>query len=450
MTEEELRVLAWTLLGEAAGEGPAGMAAVAHVIRNRAASGRFPDNPAAVALQSNSQGTHQFSTWNAITNGGNLPRARYPVGSESFNSALRIAEKVFGATPGADPTQGATHYYSPKGMKDGAAPYWWRSEARRGEKQIGGHIFAIKYDPKTAPTPATRSVDPVGAFPSKGQLELVRTGKAAQLPVIGATGGPGLTKPAPQPAKQSLAMIERRIADAPVVSSTTFIYDPVSQSLRPKTASASDLVRAAGKAGAAQPAKQVQSVAGFSVPGGTAGIEAVDRMRILQDQAPTHAGQEGSNKAKPKPVAISDKVRAAQKQFAPVDQERLPVGTGLEAKPLIQSGGLSRDAVDQRIAGKIAGYPSVVRKVAPVPRDPIQRPPVTAPAAARPPLRIVVQRDPVAEVVRESPKSLYYTDPVAFGKTAVSQSGDTSTGSQADAAAARASGNAWRESQARK
>ena len=68
--------------------------------------------------------------------------------------------------------------------------------------------------------------------------------------------------------------------------------------------------------------------------------------------------------------------------------------------------------------------------------------PIAAPimAAARQPLQIVVQRDPVPQ------RSLYYTDPIAFGNRAVSQSGDTSTGSQADAAAARASGEAWRNS----
>lgn len=64
LTQAEKEILAYTLLGEASGEGRAGMAAVMNVIKNRAESGRYSDNPAAVALQKNSRGIRQFSTWN--------------------------------------------------------------------------------------------------------------------------------------------------------------------------------------------------------------------------------------------------------------------------------------------------------------------------------------------------------------------------------------------------
>ena len=43
-----------------------------------------------------------------------------------------------------------------------------------------------------------------------------------------------------------------------------------------------------------------------------------------------------------------------------------------------------------------------------------------------------------------APGPLYRSDPIAFGNQAVSQSGDTSVGSQADAAAARSSGSGGR------
>lgn len=43
-----------------------------------------------------------------------------------------------------------------------------------------------------------------------------------------------------------------------------------------------------------------------------------------------------------------------------------------------------------------------------------------------------------------APTSLYYTNPIAFGQQSVAQSGDTSSGSQAEAAAARASGDGGR------
>lgn len=85
-------------------------------------------------------------------------------------------------------------------------------------------------------------------------------------------------------------------------------------------------------------------------------------------------------------------------------------------------------------APRVAQAP--VRRVAPVPM----------PLAARP-----VQRAPLSILVQGSntirpQQSLYYRDPRAFGNAATSQSGDTSVGSQADAAAARASGDSYRAS----
>lgn len=383
MTPEELRIVAWTLLGEAAGEGNAGMTAVAHVIRNRALSGRFPENPATVALQAN-----QFSTWNAITNGGNLPRARYPVGSTDFERALEIVAKVFSATPGKDPTQGATHYYAPQGMAGGSAPYWWRSEATRGEKKIGNHIFAVRYSPKEAPTPVSRSYDFVGSYPSAGQLEVFRTGAPLQLPVIGPTGGPSL-KEAPVPARMSVAMQEKRLSggDTSGATYTDFIYDPVTQALRPKTAPISDMVRAAQKSNPTQPAKSVQRIAGFAVPS-SGSMESVDRARLLASQTPTYAG----NEIRPKKVT-----QFAQPAAQPAgsinpnkDQSQLgPQPPIPEIVPPVQSGGLSRDAIAARAAGVQAAKALAVPKPRPIPKP--------APA----PLRIVVQRDPIAAVIRK-------------------------------------------------
>ena len=93
-------------------------------------------------------------------------------------------------------------------------------------------------------------------------------------------------------------------------------------------------------------------------------------------------------------------------------------------------------------------YISVTRKV-PVAASPAfvaaKQAPVARRAPAAAPLRVVVQRStPPAQ-----PKSLYYTNPIAFGNDAVSRSGDTSSGNQAEAAAARASGDSWRASRGR-
>lgn len=136
-----------TMLGEAANEGADGMAAVAHVLRNRATDPRWPDSIAGVALQ-----PKQFSTFNAGA-GGNGGGSQYPIGSPIYERAGQVFDAVMGGKH-VDPTGGATHYYSPVGMQklvdDGdqpnAIPKWLDDETARGggRIKIGGHIFVGK------------------------------------------------------------------------------------------------------------------------------------------------------------------------------------------------------------------------------------------------------------------------------------------------------------------
>lgn len=152
LTQAEKEVLAYTLLGEAGGEGRAGMAAVMNVIKNRAESGRYSDNPAAVALQKNSRGIRQFSTWNTKENGGNQPISRYRKSSKEFKEALDIVEKVMaGEIP--DETGRATHFVT-KALFDADKPGWWDAEAPAGEKQIGNHVFGVRVAQQTAASAA--------------------------------------------------------------------------------------------------------------------------------------------------------------------------------------------------------------------------------------------------------------------------------------------------------
>lgn len=406
MTDEELRVLAWTLLGEAAGENSRGMEAVAHVIRNRALSGRYPSNPASVALQSSTSGIHQFSTWNALGQGGNIPRARYPVGSSEFNKALAIAAKVFSATPGKDPTQGATHYYSPKGMPGEAEPYWWRSEAPQGGKKIGNHVFALKREEAVAPTPATRSVTAnPGTFPSSGQMEVFRTGAPLQLPTVGPTGGPGLKsgKTAPVPAKQSLQMqMTREDAGATQRETRTVtLYDPITRSEVKRLPSASDLVRASGDT-----AKRTQ-VAGFSVPGGIDGIRQVDAIRAATPKAPstpTASDRTRAAKTLPKTTAATQfapNIAQPQGTLVRKDMSRLAPSGPLDFVPPTGRP-LSRDA----IAAAAAGAATAVKLTAPkIPPMPLPRPlarPVAVPVPQTTPLKIVVSgANPMAETIKQ-------------------------------------------------
>jgi spore germination cell wall hydrolase CwlJ-like protein len=147
-----------TMLGEAGGEGAEGMAAVAHVLVNRSRDPRWPSKISNVALQ-----PKQFSAWNTGA-GGNNPQ-KYSPDSDAYRRAGAVWDAVASGHH-VDPTGGATHYYSPSGMKalvaDGSqsntVPAWLEQEASRsgGKIQIGGHVFVGK----SAGSP-NRYVDPM-------------------------------------------------------------------------------------------------------------------------------------------------------------------------------------------------------------------------------------------------------------------------------------------------
>lgn len=148
LTNYDRDVVTRTILGEAAGESEAGMAAVASVIRNRVADPRWGDDPAEVALQ-----MQQFSSWNTGV-GGNDLIAKYNPGDPEYDRASQIADMVFEGRM-ADQTGGATHFYSPQGMRDlveqgtqaNVLPDWLQEEnARRGDAPtvIGDHVFTGK------------------------------------------------------------------------------------------------------------------------------------------------------------------------------------------------------------------------------------------------------------------------------------------------------------------
>ena len=156
-TQQDRDVVIRTMLGEAANEGDAGLAAVAWVIRNRAEDPRWPSTVGGVATQSNANGIHQFSVWNEDSSGNNIPQ-RYNPGDRQYERAAYIFDVVMGGQV-RDNTQGATHYYAPRGMQalvdsgyqSNIEPRWLASEtaARGGSNiEIGGHIFTGRARPK--------------------------------------------------------------------------------------------------------------------------------------------------------------------------------------------------------------------------------------------------------------------------------------------------------------
>uniref|UniRef100_UPI00148787A2 conjugal transfer protein TraG N-terminal domain-containing protein n=1 Tax=Ruegeria sp. HKCCD8929 TaxID=2683006 RepID=UPI00148787A2 len=145
LTNYDRDVMIRTIHGEAGRQSDLGQAAVAHVIMNRVADDRWGDNPAEVSLQ-----LKQFSAWNSGVGGNSLP-TKLEEGSEQYERIGRIVDAV-AAGEIEDPTGGATHYYSPAGMRahveageqSNEIPTWLSREtnARGGENvRIGGHVF---------------------------------------------------------------------------------------------------------------------------------------------------------------------------------------------------------------------------------------------------------------------------------------------------------------------
>lgn len=128
LTDRQKDILIRTALGEARGEGVEGMADVIQVIFNRAQSGQYPSDPAAVATQ-----PYQFSTWNR-GEGGNNPQQFKP-SDPIYRKAEQALEAV---TSGSRPdyTGGALFYHTPA-----VNPNWSGEVNRFGTIQRNGHIF---------------------------------------------------------------------------------------------------------------------------------------------------------------------------------------------------------------------------------------------------------------------------------------------------------------------
>jgi len=123
-----LGVAARTVWMEARGEGEAGQRAVAHVLTNQLASGRWGKSLASVCLL-----PFQFSCWNDTD-----PNRRAVLALADDDAALAamagyVADALAGAT---DPTHGATHYYA---QSLAAPPRWARGRTPTAE--IGRHRF---------------------------------------------------------------------------------------------------------------------------------------------------------------------------------------------------------------------------------------------------------------------------------------------------------------------
>lgn len=132
--ELTIDVFARTIWGEARGEGPNGMEAVADVILNRvkAAQDRggywWGDNIISVC-----QKPYQFSCWNRSDSNYKLLQAVTEKSDIYYATAIRVARRAVAGTLD-DITGGATHYHA-----QGILPDW--ASGQTPTATIGHHIF---------------------------------------------------------------------------------------------------------------------------------------------------------------------------------------------------------------------------------------------------------------------------------------------------------------------
>lgn len=132
LNEEEVRLLAATVWGEARSEGESGMRAVAHVMVNRIGP-RFGEDLSTVILS-----PKQFSVWNRGDPNRrtviNLARDPSSIATDpEWAVADRVAREVLSGQS-VDPTNGALFYHT-----RGVRPRWAR--VGEGRQTLGQHIF---------------------------------------------------------------------------------------------------------------------------------------------------------------------------------------------------------------------------------------------------------------------------------------------------------------------
>lgn len=133
-TPRDRDLLIRTVIGEAAGEPPAGQAAVAHVVLNRVKSGKYGGRSIPSVLFAK----NQFEPWQ--TRRAEL--AAISPDSPEYRTAARVVDGVLaGQVP--DPTKGAMHFLNQKIVRErrgGGLPSW--AASMEGTAQdIGQHTF---------------------------------------------------------------------------------------------------------------------------------------------------------------------------------------------------------------------------------------------------------------------------------------------------------------------
>ena len=134
--ENDRDLMIRTIIGEAAQEPPQGQAAVAHVIMNRTALGKWGSTPSSVVLAPG-----QFEPWQTRTRELLAINPRSP----EYQKIGQIVDKV-AAGDEPDFTGGATHFLNPQIVRrrtGGTLPNWAQGQSLN----IGAHSFYAPDNP---------------------------------------------------------------------------------------------------------------------------------------------------------------------------------------------------------------------------------------------------------------------------------------------------------------
>lgn len=466
-----------TLIAEALGEGPEGMRLVAETILNRAA----------IRDLSPEEVVRQPKQYTGLNSPG--PAAKRAWSDPQALSAAQAAWELAQA-PG-DPTGGADHYYAPGTISQ---PYW--AKGMKPTVEAGGHKFfssrplppgelpqvatalSTVPTPRNAPVPVTPSVDLAmyrrNVAPSQfvpdtfaGLNKPRRTlgdelamspiqGGRQQAPMFDAafderTGTMRLTRepmdtqgmyvgrskaPAPAPLLPSAQLAARRATDPALQAALNAKYPAQLPELPPAgpVRTASDRVRG----NPLQTREQATTIASIPTTGGLPSTEQILNGTGFRGGGPIQDPDRLTANVLPPALYGGGVAGVGTQAVAPVPfPPYRVVGSQVDTMPPLPLARPNRTTTALPIAASVAQMPA---RVAP---RPMMRPAglgIGALPAQRAPLRITVSgANPIARPT-----------PILNAARSVTQSGDYSSGNQLEVANLLASGNSWREAQARK
>jgi hypothetical protein len=170
-SEQDVRNLAWTMLGEANPGDQQGMAAVGNTVLNRLSNGGYGSSITNVVKAPNA-----YAAWgigSQAASQGNNPSGRFPVGSPRFNQAYALAQQlVVGNVP--DSTGGAVNY-----RQTTPGTRWANGSA--GTVSIGGNTFQTTHPVPPASIPNQTALNAIDSAAPGGIASAAQSAYAPSL-----------------------------------------------------------------------------------------------------------------------------------------------------------------------------------------------------------------------------------------------------------------------------